>query len=105
MGLSFTSIPDRSGAALYVLYDGTEIQRRKWQDVADKVTAETKAQTLVLSVRDKDGEMIRDFYDLNPMVLPYILVVRDNDEIFHSWNGQSMPQLGDITYALKQVGV
>lgn len=105
MGLSFTSISDRHGAALFVIYDGSELDRRKWSDFADRVSKETGAQTVVLSVKDQDGERVRDFYDLDIMTLPHVLVVRDSDELAQQWAGQHLPQLTDVTYALRQVGV
>lgn len=105
MGLSITDITDKEGAALYVLFDGREVERRKWQSFADEINRNTGAQTVVLSVKERDGERVRDFYDLDPAGLPHVLIIRDNDEIVQSWHGHHSPNVSEVAYALRQVGV
>lgn len=105
MGLSFTNIADRDGAALYVLYDGTTREQQQWTSFGKEVANDTGAQVVVLSVKDQDGEAIRDFYDLSETSLPHVLIVRDSDEVAQVWSGTDLPSLSDVAYVLRQTGV
>jgi hypothetical protein len=92
VGLSFTHIADRHGLAIYLLHNGTHTQEQAMKRLAADITARIpEKQIVILSARSQDGERVRDFYDLDPMALPYVLLVRDNDQLAHFWQGPHIP--------------
>lgn len=101
MGLSFVAGHDKEGAALYLLHDGSGPQERSMVDMKQRLEKlGLSHQIQVFSVREEDGEQIRDFYDIQTM--PSILLVRDNDELAYHWSGQ-MPAAETISYHARQV--
>ncbi len=101
MGLSFMSQKDRQGAALIVIYDGRELERRRWE--REKSIIEDRGfEVYLLAIDDEDGEEVRDFYDLDPNQTPLVLIVRDNDEVVANWSGESIPATDQIIFTLNQ---
>lgn len=101
MGLEFSHIADRHGAAVYMIHDGTMTQTRAMERLAEELRKKQKdAQIVLLSARDQEGERIRDFYDLSPTSFPHILIVADDDRILHAWSGPQVPSLDHLSYAL-----
>lgn len=104
MGLDFTSIPDREGAALYVLHTGNTVDLQRLTRLTDEVAAATNHQIVLIGVNTPDGEKIRDFYDLDAGMLPIVMIVQDNDSIAMQWSGSSIPTSGsDIAYQLNRI--
>ena len=101
MGLSFVGGKDKHGAAIYLLHDGSGPQERDMEDLKDRLERlGIHHQIQIFSVRDEDGEEIRNFYD--SQILPAALLVRDNDELNYSWNGQ-LPPAETIAFHARQV--
>ena len=101
MGLSFVSGNDREGAAIYILHDGSGPQEREMEMLKERLERlGIQHQIQIFSVRDEDGEEIRDFYDMQ--MLPNLMIIRDNDEIAYSWQSQ-MPPAETIAYHARQV--
>lgn len=102
MGLDFTNITDRSGAALYLIHDGTLTQQRSLERLAEELGArQLRQQIILLSARDPQAEKIRDFYDLSSMSFPHLLIVADDDRLLHSWSGAQLPTADHLAYALQ----
>jgi hypothetical protein len=84
-----------------MLYDGTLTQQRQLEQLKKELEAVAPGrQILLLSVKDRDGEGVRDFYDLAHESLPYILVIRDNDELAHMWSAPYIPTADQVAYTL-----
>ncbi len=103
MGLETTGIADQSGAALYILYDGSMRQEQQWRAFADQVRARCPHQVEVLSIRDRDGDRVRQFYSFMPSQLPIVCIIRDNDELVHIWEGNANVQVDHVCAMLQQV--
>lgn len=104
MGLEFTGRPDRNGAAAYFISDGTSTSLQELQAIATVVDTQLpdEAQVVLLNGNEREGSEIVDFYDL--MTLPTILIVMDDDQIYHSWTAP-LPNAEDILYMMGQAGV
>jgi hypothetical protein len=105
MGLEQTQIKDRSGPALYILYDGREQQKIQLMHFADEVNKSAHHQVVLLSVKDQDGEKVRDFYDFGHEKLPVVFIVQDDDQLAHIWHGIDGLNASDVAYQLNQTGV
>ncbi len=104
MGLDFTSIKDRHGAAVYIIHSGNVLEQRAAERLAaDLAKRAPKHQIEVLSAKSKDGESIVAFYSLNRMSFPHVLVVRDDDQLAHHWYGQSLPTAEQMAFSLQRV--
>jgi hypothetical protein len=103
MGLDFTDIPDREGAALYILHTGNTLELQKFQHLADEIATSDGHQAILVDVNTPDGEKIRDFYDIMPEQLPVVMVVKDDDSIAAQWAGSEIPASDVITYQLRQI--
>jgi hypothetical protein len=105
MGLDFTSIKDKSGAAVYIVHDGSVSQQRQCDKLAAELNEHTpKHQVLVISIKSHDGEQIANFYSLDRMSFPHALVVRDNDELAHHWYGHNgIPRAAELAFTLRSV--
>lgn len=102
MGLSFVGGEDKEGAAIYMLHDGSGPQERAMLDVKDRLERlKLPHQMQIFSVRDKEGEEIRDFYDIQTM--PTVMIIRDNDELAYFWTGEQIPDAETISYHARQV--
>jgi hypothetical protein len=104
MGLEFTSRPDRTGAAAYFISDGTPQSQRDLQQIAEAVDVSLpdEAQVVLLDGRVAEGAEVVDFYDITS--LPAVLIVMDDDQIYHSWFMQ-LPSSQDVLYMMGQAGV
>ena len=102
MALDATDIPDRPGAAVYMLYDGTVTQQRSLEKLKKDVEVRMPdRQIIILSVKERNGEYIRNFYALAHHSMPYILIVRDNDELAFTWSGPHIPTAEHVAHTLR----
>lgn len=102
MGLSFTTIPDRTGPAIYLIGTGqsqTETQLKELGNQIIELTADD-TQVVYLDPNHGDGLKVKEFYSLQ--VLPCTLVVLDDDTIARQWDS-TIPKAEDISYALSQI--
>lgn len=105
MGLDFINQNDREGAAVIILHNGSQEQTSNWERFSKDVNTEgNNIQVYIYCVEDREGEELRDFYDLPIEDLPHVLLVRDDDEIAYSWCGTTMPTIQDVTYLARQIG-
>lgn len=103
MGLSFVGGKDKDGAAIYLLHNGSGPQERDMERMKDRLERlGLNHQIYIFSVRDGEGERVRDFYDMQ--ALPCAIIVRDNDQVAYSWNGE-MPPAETIAYHARQVSI
>lgn len=105
MGLDFTNISDRRGAALYYIHHGLHTE----EQFAERLQRDVKAslpdvQIVSVSVRSADGEKIRDFYDVMPEQLPVLLIVRDDDSLAGMYGSSDMPPTDQLAYILRSIG-
>lgn len=102
MALDFSDIKDEKGAAVYLLHSGHGSERRLMDRFAERLKETTKSQVILLSVKERDGARVAEFYGLRDF--PAILIVRDNDEIAHSWFGQHLPNVREVTHLVDRIG-
>lgn len=104
MGLEFTGRPDREGAAVYFISDGTTSSTQELQSIAQVVDVQLpdEAQVVLLDGKGREGSEVSDFYDLAK--LPAVLIVMDDDQLYQSWSAP-LPNAEDILYAMGQAGV
>lgn len=102
MGLDFTNIADREGAALYFIHDGQSRGQAAMAKLADEVSRNTNKQIIILSATDSDARRIIEFYHLQGSNM--ILIIRDNDQLQHMWQQNETPQAEHIAYIANQVG-
>jgi len=105
MGLDFTRISDKPGAAMYILYSGNSVELREYEKIKADVEALGDYQLVIIDVRTPDGENVRDFYDFLPEQLPVAFIIRDDDSIASQWIGQDQfpKNANDIIYYLRQI--
>ena len=101
MGLDFTDIPDRDGAALYILHTGNSVELDRLTRLKQAIEAQDNHQVVLIDVNSPDGEKVRDFYDIEAGVLPVAFIIADDDSIIFRWDNNAIPtSAGDITYQL-----
>ena len=98
MGLDFTSIPDREGAAIYLMHNAGIEQQRQMEHLAEQLRGSTDAQLEIIDGSSSDGRQIEQFYDLAPDNYPYVLIVRDDDELVAQWGGSEQPTAEQIAF-------
>lgn len=104
MGLDFTHIADKQGAALYVLYGGSHQDQQTFTRLKEDIEKQTNHQVVLLDVTTPDGENVRDFYDIMPEQLPAVFIVKDDDSIAQMWSGTGIPtNPSDIAFHLRQI--
>lgn len=104
MGLDFTSIPDREGAALYVLHNGNTVAVQRLTRLKDEITAASSHQVVLVDVNTPDGKNICEFYQINADSLPVAMIVADDDTIPYQWSGDAIPtNANDIIYQLNRI--
>lgn len=103
MGLDFTEIADRTGAACYVLHQGLMTDARRFESLREDIQSRIKHQVVLVNVKSRDGEKIRDFYDIPKESLPVVLLIRDDDTIHSMWSGTEIPTADVIAYNLQQI--
>lgn len=102
MGLDFTAIKDERGAAIYFIHDGSVQGESRFQRLMDDVSRRSKKQSLLLSVREGDGQKIVDFYKLRGT--NFVLIVRDDDQLHHVWSDGENFDASHIAYTAEQAG-
>lgn len=102
MALSFTTIPDRTGPAVYLIGNGQSQTERQLISLGNEINEVTPGQTQIvyLDPTRGDGLKIKEFYSLQ--VLPCILVVLDDDTIAHTWEN-TIPRQDEVTYIISQI--
>lgn len=100
MGLSFTNIPDKEGTAVYILHNESLLDLQKLQDLQKEVQQRCSNQVILVPVRDRDGEQIRDFYDIDTEMIPAVLLVNDDDTLKNVWYKSNLPDAQLIVYEL-----
>ncbi len=104
MGLDFTHIADKQGAALYVLYAGGQQDLQTFTRLKEEINKQTTHQVALLDVTTPDGENVRDFYDIMPEQLPAVFIVKDDDSIAQMWSSTDIPSnSSDIVFHLRQI--
>jgi hypothetical protein len=104
MGLDFTSIPDREGAALYILHTGNTLDLERLTRLQAEIANEANHQIVLVDVNTADGEQIRAFYAIELESLPVLMIIGDDDSILYQWDSSSIPNNGsDIAYQLNQI--
>lgn len=104
MGLETTGRPDREGAAIYFISNGTSSSEQELSEIAKVVDTSLpdEAQVVVLDGMRGEGAQVVDFYDIT--TLPAVLIIMDDDQIYHSWFVQ-LPTVEDIIYMAGQAGI
>lgn len=104
MPLEITSIPDREGAALYVVSSHDTATHQKLKRLVDEVSDLSQHQTALLEPGDGDARKILDFYDITEDRLPVAMIVNDDDTLVETWHGAYIPtNASDISYRLSQI--
>lgn len=104
MTLESTGIPDKRGAALYLLHDGTLTQEKRLEEIKRKVVQHRPtAHVLVLSVKTREGERLRDFYDLAHERMPHVLIVADDDQLLAHYGSHDIPTADQLAYQLSSM--
>lgn len=104
MGLDFTSIPDREGAAFYILHTGNMLELQKFEHLLGEIrTMDNDHQVMLIDVNTPDGEQVRDFYDIMPEQLPVAFIIQDDDSLAAQWPGPEIPTADVIVYQLRQI--
>ena len=103
MPLSFTNIPDRDGPAVYII--GTRMLENDLQRFAGELNTAAQGvyQIVYLDVDSQDGAAVAQFYSVTHEELPAILIVMDDDTIYKSWFGQTLPRADELIYELNQI--
>lgn len=103
MSLDFTDIPDREGAAIYILVNNSATMHGDMDRLSKDINEHaTEAQVFVIDIASQDGEKTRDFYDINPDTLPAVLIVADDDQLRYSWTGAEIPAADMIAHLTVQ---
>jgi len=104
MPLENTSIPDREGAALYVVSSPDTVTHEKLDRLCADVRANCTNQVMLFDPNDNDARTVCDFYDVLPEQLPVGMIVRDDDTLVELWYGDDIPfNPSDIAFRLTQV--
>lgn len=103
MTLSFTSIPDQHGPAVYVFGNGTSQMEQRLIALGKEIDQLTAAdiQVVYLDPNRGDGLRVKEFYALGNF--PVVIIVMDDDTIYQKWEG-SLPQADQVSYAVSQAG-
>jgi hypothetical protein len=107
MGLESTSIPDRDGAAVYFLYDSrsnTETVRRVETTVAELDRQAPDNDIEMVDIHSANGERVRSFYSIPLESLPIVLVIRDDDTLFHQWTLDQLPSVNEVLHMIRTIG-
>lgn len=105
MALESTGIPDSQSAAAYFITDGSSASERILKSIADEVdlALPDEVQVVLLDGRHGEGLQVVDFYDL--ISLPAVLIVMDDDQIYHMWTAPHLPTASNLMYTMRQAGV
>ena len=103
MSLSFTSIEDQIGPAVYILGSHDARTEQKLMNLANEVDKRTqqKVQIVYLDPRRGDGLKVKEFYAVRN--LPCVMIIMDDDTVPYKWT-HAIPKAEEITYALSQIG-
>ena len=102
MALEFTSIPDRTGPAVYVFGDGTTQVNQQLMELGNAIDRLTPDETQVafLDQSHGDGLSVKEFYGLTDF--PCVMIVMDDDTVPYQWT-LTLPQPDEVSYALSQI--
>ena len=96
------NIEDKPGVAIYVVHDGSPRSQDEMKNYGLEILQHTDKQLLLIDGSSVDGRDILEFYTIK--ALPAVLLVRDDDELHHSWAGTDLPQAAQVAYIAEQVG-
>ncbi len=102
MGLDFTNIKDDSGCAIYLIHDGTEIDKLSFIKLAETLKKNTTKQIVIMSREEKSADSIIKFYQLRGT--HFVLIVRDDDQLHHVWSDGEHFDASQIAYLANQAG-
>lgn len=102
MGLDFTTIKDQPGSAIYIIYDGTEVDKQKFEMLTKDLSERTKLQIVFMSIDDPNATEIIKFYQLKGS--HFVLIVRDDDQLHHVWSDGENFDASIIAYTANQAG-
>jgi hypothetical protein len=104
MGLDFSDIPDRQGAALYIIHTDDSISLERFTRLAEEIRSHDNYQVILVNAQSVNGEKICSFYSLSREQLPAALIIADDDSVPHQWFGENIPtSANDIVYYLQQL--
>ncbi len=103
MGLEFTNIPDREGPAVYLL--GGAPHQRDLQVRGEAIDAATpdETQVVLLDIASANGVQVAEFYGFTHEQLPVIMIIQDDDTLYHSWYGHDLPAADVVAHHLNQI--
>ena len=103
MGLSFASIQDEHGPAIYISGDGTAQTENRLMRLGEEVDKLTSSDTQIvyLDPTRGDGLRVKEFYALT--VFPALIIIMDDDTLYQKWEGY-MPRPDQVSYAISQAG-
>lgn len=102
MGLDFTSIKDQPGSAIYLIYDGTQVDEVKFKLLAEDISNRTDKQIVSMSIKDENAAKIISFYQLRGT--HFAIIVRDDDQLHHVWSDGELFDAAQIAYFANQAG-
>lgn len=102
MALSFTTIPDYHGPAVYILHGGDSRTEQQALRLGEEIDARSNQQYQVVYLDPKrdDGLRVKEFYGLTDF--PCVMVVLDDDSIPHQWT-HTLPRADEVTYVLSHL--
>lgn len=103
MGLSFASIQDEHGPAIYIFGDGTAQTENRLMRLGEEVDKLTSSDTQIVYLDPTRGDRLRvkEFYALT--VFPALIIIMDDDTLYQKWEGY-MPRPDQVSYAISQAG-
>lgn len=102
MALDFTQIKDQPGAAIFLIYDGTEQDLASMVILVEAIRSKTEKQVIIISAKDTVGISIIQFYGLRGT--HFVLIVRDDDQLHHVWSDGELFDASTIAYIADQAG-
>lgn len=102
MALEFTDIPDRNGAAVYLLSNGQHTMENELRTLGEEIDRLTPhdTQVVLLDSSRGDGIRVKEFYSIT--TTPTAMIILDDDTVPYQWTG-SLPQADQIAYHLNHI--
>lgn len=102
MGLDFTTIKDQIGSAIFLIHDGTDRDKEKFNQLAESLRTRSNKQIIVMSSDENNAQKIVSFYKLRGT--HFVLIVRDDDQLHHVWFDGDNFDASQILYIAEQAG-
>ena len=102
MSLSFTTIPDRTGPAVYIIGNGLSQLDKQLHELGNQIVSlvNNDTQVVILDSSRGDGMKFKESYSLQ--FIPCLLVVLDDDTIARSWE-VNLPRAEEVSYVLSHI--